>query len=68
MMDWLCENPNGSKDTFEKHFKALPADVKKVCNQSFLSFLSLILLCTQIYKDWASVAIHILVLLCASRV
>ena len=63
MIDWLRENPNGSKDVFEKHLKALPADVKKVRDQSFLSLLSLILLCTQIYKDRASAAVRILVVL-----
>jgi len=62
MIDWLHKNPNGSKDMFEKHLKALPADIKKVHDQSFLSLLLLILLCMQIYKDWASAAIHILVL------
>jgi hypothetical protein len=68
MIDWLCKNPNGLKDTFEKHFKALSANVKKVCDQSFLSLLSLILLCMQIYKDWASATIYILVVLHASHV
>lgn len=33
MKDWLLENPNGSKDAFEKHFKALPAGIKKVRDQ-----------------------------------
>ena len=62
MTDWLHENPNSSKDAFEKHFKALPADLKKVHDQSFPSLLTLDLLCTQIYKDRASAAIHILVI------
>jgi hypothetical protein len=32
MKDWLEENPNGSKDSFDQYFKALPADVRKVSN------------------------------------
>jgi hypothetical protein len=42
MKDWLRENPNGSKVAFEKYFKALSADVKKVlpCDQSFPSLSS----------------------------
>jgi hypothetical protein len=60
MTDWLRENPNGSKDVFEKHFKTLTTDVKKVCDQSFPSLLLLILLCTQIYKDQASAVVRIL--------
>jgi len=32
MKDWLEQNSNGSKDAFEKYFKALAPDVKKVCN------------------------------------
>jgi hypothetical protein len=30
MKDWLEENPNGLKDAFEKYYKALPADAKRV--------------------------------------
>jgi hypothetical protein len=30
MKEWLEQNPNGSKDAFEKHFKALSQDEKKV--------------------------------------
>lgn len=41
MKNWLHENPNGSKDAFEKYFRALPADVKKVRDQPFpLSLLN----------------------------
>jgi hypothetical protein len=32
MKDWLEENPNGLKDAFEKYFKALPENVRKVSN------------------------------------
>lgn len=61
MKDWLQENPNGSKDAFEKYFKALSADVKKV-SQSLPSLLLLIILCTQMYKNQANVAVRISVL------
>jgi len=30
MKDWLDENPSGSKDAFEKYFKALPMDIRSV--------------------------------------
>jgi hypothetical protein len=41
MKDWLEENPNGLKDAFEKYFKALPKNVKKVSNAMVVSlFLS----------------------------
>jgi hypothetical protein len=59
MKDWLHANPNGSKDAFEKYFKGLPAPAKKVCDQYFPSLLTLILLCTQIFKDQANAAVRI---------
>jgi hypothetical protein len=62
MTDWLRENPNGSKDAFKKYFDTLPADVKKVRDKYFPSLLTLILLCTQIYKDRAKAAVRILVI------
>jgi hypothetical protein len=42
MKDWLDENPNGSKDAFEKYYKALDTDIKKVCDASFPTLLILI--------------------------
>jgi hypothetical protein len=45
MKDWLEENPNGLKDAFERYFKALPVDARKVSNCSgfwFTPFLTLI--------------------------
>jgi hypothetical protein len=63
MKEWLLDNPNGSKDAFEKHFKAIPADVKKVCDLlPFPSLLALILLYMKIYKDRANAAVRILVI------
>lgn len=61
MQDWLEENPNGLKDTFEKYFKALSENVRKVssCSNSPFPF-ALTLLCVQTYKDHASVAVHVL--------
>ena len=59
MKDWLNTNPNGSKDVFETYFKALPVPAKKVCDQYFPSLLTLILLCTQIFKDQANAAVCI---------
>jgi hypothetical protein len=38
MKDWLEENPDGTKDSFERYFKALPADVRKVSNHSNFPF------------------------------
>jgi hypothetical protein len=38
MKEWLEENPNGSKDAFERYFKTLPADVSKVRNHSNCPF------------------------------
>ena len=38
MKEWLEQNPNGSKDAFEKYFKALTQDVKKVCDDTNDSF------------------------------
>lgn len=35
MKDWLDQNLNGSKDTFEHYFKALPADITKVSSYCF---------------------------------
>jgi hypothetical protein len=49
MKDWLEQNPGGSKDVFEKYFKALTEDAKKVGNNSLCSIVQLILfLC---YRD-----------------
>jgi hypothetical protein len=44
MKDWLLENPNGLKGAFEEYFKALPADVKKVCGKFFSSLITLMLM------------------------
>ncbi len=58
MKEWLQENPNGSKGAFEKYFKGLSADVRKVCDRpSHLSALNL--LGIQVYKDQANAAVSI---------
>jgi hypothetical protein len=62
MKEWLIENPNGSKDAFEKYFKAIPANIKKVCGDSLPSILTLIL-CMQIFKDRANAAVRSILLL-----
>ena len=36
MRDWLEENPNGLKDTFEQYFKSLPVDVRKVSHSDLI--------------------------------
>ena len=61
MKDWLEENPNGLKDAFEQHFKALPADARKVSNPSSFSFLpALTLVRLQTYKDRATAAVRVI--------
>jgi hypothetical protein len=61
MKDWLEDNPNGLKDAFEKYFKELPVDVRKVrkCSYSHILF-TLTLLCEQTYKDRVSAAVRAL--------
>jgi hypothetical protein len=63
MKDWLKGNPDGLKVDFEQHFKALPADIRKVSishdDHDPIS-LVLILTCTQAYKDQAAAAVRVL--------
>jgi hypothetical protein len=32
MKDWLEQNPDGSKDAFDRHFKVLSQEDRKVCD------------------------------------
>jgi hypothetical protein len=59
MKEWLVGNPKGSKDAFDKYFKALSQDDKKVCGFLFSLLLhtNLIILSTQKYKAIAVEAV-----------
>jgi hypothetical protein len=67
MKDWLQVNPNGSKEAFEKYFKALSADAKKVCYQPIPISSSTDRLRTQIYKNQATEAVCISITLFSGR-
>ena len=65
MKDWLEKNPNGLKDTFEKYFKELPADVKNVGYCSNFPFpFALTPFYVQTYKTRASAAVFDFYLVC----
>lgn len=62
MKEWLERNPNGSKDAFEKHFKALSQDEKKVCYtvvQTIHFVLIIPFIVTQKYKFLAVAAVRV---------